>query len=52
MHALSRLEVRVPTVPEKQIDKIRNETKNRQQIYLGGKYKVIYAKDARQLIVK
>jgi len=39
----------VPTVSEKQIDRIRNETKYRQQIYMGGKYKVIYIDDARQL---
>ena len=31
---------RVPTVPEKQIDRIRNEAKHRPQIYVGGKYKV------------
>lgn len=46
----SRLEVRVPTVSEKQIDRIRNETKHRPQIYVGGKYKVVYIDDARQLI--
>ena len=31
---------RVPTVPEKQVDRIRNEAKHRPQIYVGGKYKV------------
>lgn len=41
--------VRVPTVPEKQIDRIRNEAKYRLQIYTGGKYKVVYIDDARQL---
>ena len=45
-------EVRVPTVSEKQIDRIRNEAKHRPQIYVGGKYKVVYIDDARQLIVK